>query len=200
MGLDEYMLGCDVLGAESPLYGPGSSSGRYYTDKETITAVQKKLEQLGYFHGVVDGVYGSVTNAAIRNYSGKDGPPDDELLRKLGLSKSITFTDDDVDSMIVQAGNAQTPAQVQLVASKVKNLSENASPDVKAQVTDAQNAAQRAVTPTEIAAAKKKVQDAAAKLKKGLPAWKVGLIAGGAGLGVILITVLAARVGGRRRH
>jgi peptidoglycan hydrolase-like protein with peptidoglycan-binding domain len=54
-----------------------------YTDKATIKAVQKKLASIGYFHGVVDGKFGPVTNAAIVNFSGRNGPPDDALLLKL---------------------------------------------------------------------------------------------------------------------
>jgi peptidoglycan hydrolase-like protein with peptidoglycan-binding domain len=72
--------------AADPNYGP-AGPGASYTDAATITAVQKKLESRGYFHGVVDGKFGPVTEAAIFNFSGQHGPPDDALLTTLGIAK-----------------------------------------------------------------------------------------------------------------
>ncbi len=69
-----------------PNYGP-AGAGALYTDAATITAVQKKLESLGYFHGVVDGKFGQVTEEAIFNFCGQHGPPDDVVLAKLGIAK-----------------------------------------------------------------------------------------------------------------
>jgi hypothetical protein len=199
--MDDF-CGFDELGAD-PLYGPGSSSGTYYTDKATITAVQKKLKSLGYFHGTVDGVYGSVTNAAIKNYSGKDGPPDDALLQKLGLSKEIAFTDAEADSMIVKAKTATTPAQVQIVIAEVEKRAANASPEVKAKLAEAKKAAAGASTPAELEAAKAKAETAITTASSwwqqpawvgGWERWKVALAAGGGGAG--LLTVLVALLSG----
>jgi hypothetical protein len=170
---------------DDALYGPGSSSGTYYTDKATITAVQKKLQQLGYFNGTVDGKFGPQTNAAIKNYSGKDGPPDDDLLKKLGLSKEIAFDDSEVDSMKVQAANAATPAQVQVVAAKVEQLTQGSSPEVRAQAQAAKSAAAVAVTPQQVEQAKKQMRVVLEKAQseRKLPGWKIGLIAAGSAVG-----------------
>jgi peptidoglycan hydrolase-like protein with peptidoglycan-binding domain len=77
-----YGRGVDALG-DGPMYGPSMSSGQVYTDKATITAVQKKLASIGYFNGVVDGKFGSVTEAALFNFSGQHGPPDGAVITKL---------------------------------------------------------------------------------------------------------------------
>jgi peptidoglycan hydrolase-like protein with peptidoglycan-binding domain len=121
--VNNYLLGCDVLGAELVGdLGPASiydeldvalgelgfpsilGAGDVYTDKETITAVQKKLAAIGYFRKTVDGVYGPDTEAAlflfsgqhgppngaviIKLFSGQNGPADPALLKRLGLSPS----------------------------------------------------------------------------------------------------------------
>lgn len=191
-----YWAGTDILGADlpplvpppAPVYGPASSPGTYYTDKTTITAVQKKLEQLGYFHGVVDGKFGPVTEAAIFNFSGQHGPPDDAVLAKLGLSKSVSFDDAEVDSMIVQAKTATTPAQVKVVAAKIEKLAENAPPAVKQEIAAAKQEAAAATTPEQAAAAGAKLANATAKLKSGMPGWQIGLIVGG--IGTVLLSVM----------
>jgi peptidoglycan hydrolase-like protein with peptidoglycan-binding domain len=77
-----YGRGVDALG-DGPMYGPSMSSGQVYTDKATITAVQKKLASIGYFNGVVDGKFGPVTEAALFNFSGQHGPPDGAVITKL---------------------------------------------------------------------------------------------------------------------
>jgi peptidoglycan hydrolase-like protein with peptidoglycan-binding domain len=174
---------------EEPLYGPGSSTGNYYTDAATVTAVQKKLKALGYYPYSVDGKYGPNTDAAILNYSGQHGPPDDALLQKLGLREEIKFDDDEADSAKIQAATATTPAQVQVVAAKVENLTKNSSPEVKAQAQQAKQAAATAVTPTQVQQAKQQVQQVIsnAQAEQGMPGWKIGLIAGGVAAGSALL-------------
>lgn len=179
--------------SESPIleYGPplsGAGSPVRYTDKPTITAVQKKLASLGYFNGVVDGIYGPQTNAAIKNYSGKDGPPDDALLQKLGLVKGIAFLDEEVDSMKVQAKSASSPAEVKVVAAKVEKLvtdSPGLPPEIKREAQQATLAAQTAATPAQAADAKQKVEAVIAKIpSQKMPGWKIGVIAAGAAVGL----------------
>jgi peptidoglycan hydrolase-like protein with peptidoglycan-binding domain len=174
---------------DGALYGPGSSSGTVYTDKATITAVQKKLKALGFFHGTVDGKYGPLTNAAIKNYSGKDGPPDDALLDKLGLRSELSFSDEEADSMKVAVASASTPAQVQTIAAKIENLTVRSSPQVRAQARAVKQAADTAVTPQQVEQVKKQAQVVIEKAQseRGVAGWKVGLIAGGVALGVGLI-------------
>jgi len=50
----------------------------YYTpasgyDGSTVAAVQRRLGELGYYHGVVDGVIGPQTRAAIAAFESRDG-------------------------------------------------------------------------------------------------------------------------------
>ena len=65
----------------APAYGYNSS---------TVAAVQRRLGNLGYYHGVVDGVIGPQTRGAIaafesRNGLAVDGAIDRPLLNSLGL-------------------------------------------------------------------------------------------------------------------
>ncbi|PYJ30889.1 MAG: hypothetical protein DMF24_07265 [Verrucomicrobia bacterium] len=65
-----------------PAYGYGTG---------TIAAVQQRLGQLGYYHGVVDGVMGPQTRGAITAYEsrhglGMDGTISAPLLNRLGLT------------------------------------------------------------------------------------------------------------------
>ena len=158
--------------------------GAVYTDKATITAVQKALEKRGYFHGVVDGKFGSVTNAVILNFSGRNGPPDDALLIQLGLRKaSMTFDpvvitlpkpgavpiSDAAKAMLAaadkQVEQANTPAQVQAAAAQVATVAASAPPEVQAEVAAAQQAAAVATTPAQVEAAKEQVQTAIDKVE-----------------------------------
>lgn len=182
----------EILGAEQ-YFGPGGA-GPVYTDKATITAVQKALEKKGYFHGTVDGKFGPITEAAIFNFSGQHGPPDDAVLLKLGVkppgAKSVSFSDDEVDSFVVQAKTATTPAQVQIVAAKIENL---APPELKQEAAAAKQAAATATTPEQVTAAKLRVEAVTQKMRPGMATWKIGLIAGGAGVLALSILALVAR-------
>lgn len=56
-----------------------------------VARVQQRLARAGYYHGAVDGVMGSGTRRAIRNYERSHGLPvdgeiDDQLLARLGLA------------------------------------------------------------------------------------------------------------------
>lgn len=188
--------------ASSPIleYGPplsGAGSPMRYTDKPTITAVQKKLKALGFFPYTVDGRFGPQTDSAILNYTAsygpaQHGPPDDALLKKLGLAQGIAFLDEEVDSMKVQAKSASSPAEVKVVAAKVEKLVSDSPalpPEIKKQAQEATLAAQTASTPAQAAAAKEKVEAVIAKIpSQKMPAWQIGLIAAGAavGLGALL--------------
>jgi Putative peptidoglycan binding domain len=49
-------------------YDDSSSAGSAASSNPTVSAVQSKLEQLGYYHGGIDGVLGDETEAAIARY------------------------------------------------------------------------------------------------------------------------------------
>jgi hypothetical protein len=64
---------------------------RYSYDASMVAAVQRRLGQLGYYHGVVDGVIGPQTRGAIaafesRNGMAVDGTISRPLLDSLGLA------------------------------------------------------------------------------------------------------------------
>jgi hypothetical protein len=64
-------------------YGTASAS---YTGK-TIQQVQTALRQLGYYHGQVDGQFGSLTQAALQAYQRKTNQPATGLLDRQSLSQ-----------------------------------------------------------------------------------------------------------------
>ena len=69
-------------------YYTGSAYGY---DASTVAAVQRRLGELGFYHGVVDGVMGPLTRAAIRAYEAThhlvvDGTISGSLLETMGLS------------------------------------------------------------------------------------------------------------------
>ena len=49
-------------------YDDSSSVGSAQSSNPTVSALQSKLEQLGYYHGFVNGVLGDETEAAIARY------------------------------------------------------------------------------------------------------------------------------------
>ena len=70
--------------ASADLYKKGSSG-------ETVSQIQTRLKNWGYYDGAVDGVYGSRTEAAVRWFQQKNGlSPDgqvgDQTLAALGIS------------------------------------------------------------------------------------------------------------------
>jgi len=211
--VNNYLLGCDVLGAELVGdLGPASiydeldvalgelgfpsilGAGDVYTDKETITAVQKKLAAIGYFRKTVDGVYGPDTEAAlflfsgqhgppngaviIKLFSGQNGPADPALLKRLGLSPSSgalpplipppsQATIDAAVAAAKQADQAQTAPQAQAAATQmtVAASAPNVPPEVKAQAVQVQKEAAQAVTPAQIEAVKDKLQSVAEAIR-----------------------------------
>jgi hypothetical protein len=77
-------------------YGGYPDSYSYYQpahgyDAGTVAAVQRRLGELGYYHGVLDGVMGPRTRAAIAAYESRhglvvDGTISTPLLDRLGLA------------------------------------------------------------------------------------------------------------------
>ena len=70
--------------ASADLYKKGSGG-------ETVSQIQTRLKNWGYYNGAVDGVYGSRTEAAVRFFQQKNGlSPDgqvgDQTLAALGIS------------------------------------------------------------------------------------------------------------------
>ena len=78
------MLLIALIGAaHADLYKRGASGA-------TVTEIQTRLKAWGYYNGVVDGVYGSRTEAAVRYFQRKnglsvDGQVGDQTLAALGI-------------------------------------------------------------------------------------------------------------------
>ena len=65
--------------------GYGRSSASY--TGETIRQVQTALRQLGYYHGQIDGQFGSLSQSALQNYQLKTNQPATGLLDRQSLSQ-----------------------------------------------------------------------------------------------------------------
>ena len=76
--------------------GSGAAPGYNYDDKSgphgssLNSSVQEALARDGYYHGQIDGVMGTRTRSAIRNYERANGLPvdglvDRQLLRRMGI-------------------------------------------------------------------------------------------------------------------
>ena len=74
-------------GKQPALIQPGAGLGY---NSETVRQVQTALKQLGYYHGQVDGQFGSGTQDALQNYQLKANQPatgllDRQILSQLGV-------------------------------------------------------------------------------------------------------------------
>jgi putative peptidoglycan binding protein len=69
----------------------GSGYGYGYAGGSTVASVQRRLGELGFYHGVVDGVIGPRTRSAIATFESRnglvvDGTISRPLLNRLGLA------------------------------------------------------------------------------------------------------------------
>ena len=60
---------------------------------ETVKLIQQKLKRWGYYNGAIDGIYGSATKKAVKNFQSKNGLTADGIvgnktLAALGISLS----------------------------------------------------------------------------------------------------------------
>lgn len=93
--MSNYLYGTDILGdmgtggapsVDLADFGPGAG-GTMYTDAPTIRAVQQALISKGFSVGKegADGKFGPDTEVALFKFSGQHGPPNDDVLSKLGV-------------------------------------------------------------------------------------------------------------------
>ena len=86
---------CLVQWAGAAVYRRGSSGN-------TVTEIQQKLSQWGYYSGSIDGVYGSATEAAVKQFQKKngltaDGKAGPETLSAMGIAGSSSAPQGDGD-------------------------------------------------------------------------------------------------------
>ena len=79
---------------EAAVYRPGSSG-------ETVRQIQTNLKKWGYYTGAVDGIYGSKTTAAVKQFQKKNGLTADgvvgaKTLAALGLSSGKSTSSNDL--------------------------------------------------------------------------------------------------------
>jgi hypothetical protein len=110
VGLDAGYYPWDYYPYSAYDYDPYDYSPGYYSDVEsaysndgsanqqanpTVSAVQSRLAELGYYHGVVDGLFGPDTRAALTRYQidnrlSVTASLTTETLQSLGLQKIAT--------------------------------------------------------------------------------------------------------------
>lgn len=96
-----------------------------------VTTLQQKLKQWGYYHGFVDGVYGSVTYKAVRDFQRKNGLRADGVVgpgtrAALGMVGGSSQAVGRVqDAPTVSRGFLQTSRDTQLLARVIEGEAAN---------------------------------------------------------------------------
>ena len=87
--------GIIALRVQAASYKRGSSG-------EVVTQIQTKLKRWGYYNGVIDGIYGSATEKAVRLFQQKngltvDGKAGQKTLAALGITSSTSAVSNDAN-------------------------------------------------------------------------------------------------------
>ena len=64
------------------------SLSQYGSNGEEVKQIQSKLKQWGYYNGAIDGIYGSKTYNAVRNFQSKNGLTVDGVARNTDIVSS----------------------------------------------------------------------------------------------------------------
>ncbi len=90
----------------------GAAGVGYGAKGEDVIKIQKRLKQWGYYNGSVDGMFGSGTLAAVKNFQRKNGLTADGIVgKKTAAAMGITLS-----SGSTQASGSGTSGEVWLLA------------------------------------------------------------------------------------
>ena len=213
--MSNYLMGCDVLGAEVTI----PTAGADYTDAKTVTAVQAALVKKGYDlgstgpnHDGVDGDFGPKTKAAIKKLQaavGADvnGRIDETVISALQVTPGVLPPGVSIQGRAaVQAQvaldaatlaeHAETPSDVQIAAQQAVDAAPPAPPELKQNAQKALAKAKAATTPAQVQAAAQDVKAAANDVHAavtGVPPWKIAVGIGGGAALLLGVTILAVR-------
>ena len=95
LALTLVLGGVVALRAQAASYQRGSSG-------QVVTQIQTKLKRWGYYNGVIDGIYGSATEKAVRLFQQKngltvDGKAGQKTLAALGITSSTSAVSNDAN-------------------------------------------------------------------------------------------------------
>lgn len=86
-------LMCILIGVIGLIYNDSLAVSKYGSSGDEVKQIQTKLKAWGYYTGSVDGVYGSQTAEAVKNFQKKngltaDGIAGEKTLSALGITSS----------------------------------------------------------------------------------------------------------------
>ena len=195
--MNTYLLGCDVLGADT-INVLGAAPD------ELDTA----LGELGFpsILGVAAPSFGTPQLRMDPAFAAQTPASSAPASLPPLIPPPSQATIDAANAAATKADQAQTAPQAQAAATQmaVAASAPNVPPEVKAQAVQAQQAAAQAVTPAQVEAVKEKLQAVAEAIrtanKPGMATWKIAAIAGGSAVGVgflvWLLTSLSHRSAG----
>lgn len=95
----------------------GAASYKRGSTGSTVSQIQTRLKNWGYYSGSIDGVYGSGTESAVKSFQSKnglsaDGVAGSETLRALGIS--------DTSSSAAASGSADVALLARLISAEAR--------------------------------------------------------------------------------
>lgn len=77
-----------IIGFTFSKFSEVYSVSQYGSSGDEVKQIQTKLKQWGYYDGAIDGIYGSKTYNAVRNFQSRNGLTVDGVARKSNFSST----------------------------------------------------------------------------------------------------------------